>query len=65
MTTPKGDDLDHLKMLADSDFDGACVWAYQNLPSVKSFFDTWAANCGAPKDVFIGHTVKMLIGIDK
>lgn len=56
--------LEHLKMLAETDFDAACQWAEYNIDSLSEFFDTWAKNCGAPKSVFIGHTVKMLIKID-
>jgi hypothetical protein len=40
-----------------------CVWAENNIDSLSDFFGTWARNCGAPKSVFIGHTVKMLINI--
>lgn len=56
--------LDHLKMLAQTDFDGACTWAEHNMPSVCEFFDTWASHCGAPRRVFVGHVVKMLIADD-
>ncbi len=56
--------LQHLSMLAESDFDGACIWAEQNIPELKAFFETWAKHCGASKSVFIGHTVKMLIKIN-
>jgi len=58
-------ELDHLKMLAESDFEGACIWAENNIPSLTAYFDTWAKHCGAPKSVFIGHTVRMLIDFDK
>ncbi len=56
--------LQHLKMLAEIDFEGACRWAEYDMDEVGSFFETWAKHCGAPKDVFIGHTVKMLISLD-
>ena len=57
----KNRELDHLKMLAESDFDGACIWAEHNIPTLADFFETWAKHCGAPKEVFIGHTVRMLV----
>ena len=53
--------IEYLAMLADSDFEAACVWAENNIKPLSEFFETWAKNCGAPKSVFIGHTVKMLI----
>lgn len=56
--------LQHLKMLAETDFDAACRWAEYNMDEVGDFFETWAKHCGAPKDVFIGHVVKMLISLD-
>lgn len=56
--------LQHLKMLAEIDFEAACRWAEYNMDEVGVFFETWAKHCGAPKDVFIGHTVKMLISLD-
>ena len=52
-------------MLAETDFDAACNWAEYNMNEVSDFLDTWAKYCGAPKYVFIGHTVKMLIALDK
>ena len=58
------DNLEHLKYLADIDFDGTCVWAENNIDSVKHFLDTWSKNCGAPKAVFVGHVVKMLIELN-
>jgi len=51
-------------MLAEIDFDRACIWAENNMPEVSAFFETWAQHCGAPKAVFVGHTVKMLIALD-
>ena len=56
--------LQHLKMLAETDFDGACIWAEHNIKSLNDFFETWAKHCGAPRSVFIGHAVKMLINLD-
>ena len=56
--------IEHLKMLAETDFDGACVWAENNIDSLKGYFDTWAKHCGAPRNVFIGHTIKMIIWLD-
>ena len=56
--------LKHLKMLAETDFDKAVVWAEQNITSLSDYFETWASNCGAPRDVFIGHTIAMLIRLD-
>jgi len=50
-------------MLSESDFDGACRWAEQNIVSLSDFFDIWARHCGAPKDVFVGHTVRMIIDL--
>jgi len=56
-------DLEHLKTLCETDFSAACVWAENNIPALKDYFDTWASNCGAKRPVFIGHTIKMLISI--
>ena len=56
--------INHLKLLAETDFTGACVWAENNIPSLKSYYDTWASNCGAPRSVFIGHTVRAIIEIE-
>ena len=56
--------LDHLKKLAEEDFDLACEFAEKNIDSCSDFFETWAKHCGAPKSVFIGHTVKMLINLE-
>jgi len=56
--------LDHLKLLAEDDFDGACVWAENNIESLKDYLDTWAKHCGAPRDVFVGQTVVMLINVN-
>ena len=58
MTTKE---LNHLKMLSESDFESACVWAENNIGSLKDFFETWSKNCGASKQVFIGHTIKMIV----
>jgi hypothetical protein len=53
----------YLKTLAESDFDAACIWAEHNIESLRKFLDTWAVNCGAPREVFVGHAVKMLINL--
>jgi len=58
----KAKDLEHLKMLAEDDFMGACMWAEDNIKELSEFFDTWAAHCGASRATFIGHTVRMLVG---
>ncbi len=52
-------------MLAETDWNGACRWAQQNIPELQGFFETWAKHCGAPKSVFIGHTVRMLLDLHK
>ena len=57
--------LEHLKMIAETDFTGACVCAENNIPSLRLYFDTWASHCGSPRSVFIGHTIKAIIDIDK
>jgi hypothetical protein len=56
--------IEHLKMLAETDFDGACIWAEHNIGSIREFFDTWSPHCGAPKEVFKGHVVRMLIELE-
>ncbi len=60
----KNKQIEHLKILAETDFMGACVWAENNIDSLKSFFDTWAKHCGAARATFVGHTVRMLIDLD-
>ncbi len=57
-------DMKHIKMLAEDDFEGACSWAFNNVTSLRSFFDTWSEHCGSPKSVFIGQTVAMIISND-
>jgi len=57
------DVLMQLRILADDDFDQACEWAENNVPELKSFFDTWSMHCGASRKVFIGHTIKTLINL--
>ena len=57
--------LQHLKMLAETDYLGACVWGVNNIDSLKSFVDTWGSHCGASKSTFIGQTVRMIIDIEK
>jgi len=54
------DKLSYLRQLANTDFQAACQWAEQNIESLPSFFETWARHCGAPRETFIGHTVRML-----
>ena len=56
------DYLKHLKMLAETDFNGACVWAESAKP-LSEYFDTWAKHCGASRELFVGHTVRMLISL--
>jgi len=58
----KTKDLEHLKMLAEINFMGACMWAGDNVEDLSEFFDTWASHCGASRATFIGHTVRMLVG---
>ncbi len=57
-------ELQDLKDIAEDDFMGACIWAEDNIKELSDFFDTWAANCGASRATFIGHTVRMLVGAD-
>lgn len=56
--------VQHLKKLAEEDFDLACDFAEHNIDACADFFETWAKHCGAPKSVFIGHTVRMLIDLE-
>ena len=56
--------INHIKMLAEDDFEGAAIWAEINIQSVANFMSTWGSHCGAPRSVFLGHIVKMLIDID-
>ena len=60
----KNKQLEHLKMLAESDFMGACVWAENNIKGLQDYFDTWASHCGASRSTFVGHTVRMLVDLD-
>lgn len=57
--------ISNIEFIAKTDFDKACKWAEDNLPELKSFLSTWSKNCGAPRAVFVGHTVSMLIELNK
>ena len=64
LESPGGEEkLQHLKHLAESDFDASCLWAESNMSRVCEFFETWARHCGAPREVFVDHTVKMLVSL--
>lgn len=56
--------INHLRLLAEDDFDAACIWAENNIASLKGYFETWAKHCGASRRVFIGHTVRMIIDLE-
>jgi len=57
--------IEHLRILAETDFEGACVWAEHNIKSLSEYFDTWASHCGASRKVFIGHTIRAILDIEK
>lgn len=50
-----------LSLISNDNFDGACEWAENNIEGLSDYFETWAKHCGAPRSVFVGHTVKLLI----
>lgn len=55
--------IDMIRETAKHSLNEACKQAEENM-AMNDFFNTWVRHCGAPKDVFIGHTVRMLIDID-
>jgi len=57
--------LEHLINLASTNFDAGCEWAEDNMQPVKDHLDTWGPHCGAPKEVYRGHLIQMIININK
>lgn len=56
--------LDALVRLADNgNWDNACQWAEDNIKAVADHLDTWGPHCGAPRNVYRGQLIKMLIEI--
>lgn len=39
----------------------ACEYAEENIEALHHFLETWGPHCGAPREVFRGHLVKMLL----
>lgn len=55
--------FNEFRHLVKTDFDTACDWAETNIPGVHDYLETWGPNCGAPREVFRGHLVKLLAGL--
>lgn len=53
--------MKHIERLLDTgNFKDACELAEKSGPT-KDFFETWAKYCGAPKEVFVGNTIRMIL----
>ena len=62
--TALGSRLDKLVAFSKSaEWDDVCDWAEGNFPELHDHMETWGANCGAPRAVYRGHLVRMLIDI--
>jgi len=46
-------------------WDLTCQWAEENIPELAAHLETWGRHCGAPRQVYRGHLVKMLINIEE
>jgi hypothetical protein len=58
------DPLKHLIQMHDlKPWDDLCRWAEQNIPALHRHLETWGHHCGAPRDIYRGHLVKMLLDI--
>ena len=56
--------LDKLVKFSESaEWDDVCEWAETNLPELHDHLETWGAHCGAPRAVYRGHLVRMLVDI--
>ena len=56
--------LDKLVKFSESaEWDDVCEWAEENLPEVHDHLETWGPHCGAPRAVYRGHLVKMLVSV--
>jgi len=57
--------LDDLVKKADENKNWAyiCSWAEGNIPELHSHMETWGAHCGASRETYLGHIVKMLVDI--
>ena len=45
-------------------WDETCRWAEANIPPLANHTDTWGRDCGAPRGVYLGHLVRMLLAIE-
>lgn len=52
-----------VQFYAAADWDATCRWAERNLPELERHMDTWGSHCGAPRDVYLGHIVRMLVDL--
>lgn len=52
-------------LYAFGNWDVTCEWAEENIPQLASHLETWGPHCGAPRKVYLGHIVRMLIDIER
>lgn len=45
----------------DDNWDRYCDWAEGHCEKLHGFLETWGPHCGAPRDVFRGHLVRLLL----
>ena len=45
-----------------SEWDDRCAVMEKRHKPLREFMSIWGAHCGAPRDVFLGHVCKLLIG---
>ena len=58
--------VDRLVMLAeDGEWGTVCEWAESNIRPLSEHMETWGKHCGAPRAVYRGHIVRMLIDMHK
>lgn len=58
--------LDELVRFSEAaDWDRTCEFAEEHLKPVANHMETWGSHCAAPRNVYRGHIVRMLIDITK
>ena len=56
--------LERLVKFADvADWDRVCEFAEEHFQPIADHMATWGPHCGAPRSVYRGHVVKMLLNL--
>lgn len=53
--------LRELKKMRDIGVDKAIEFASKNIPEFASHMETWGSHCGAPKSVYGGHLIVLIL----